>query len=114
MVDADDLLCSPAATIRAYCAEVGVAFDGSMLNWDSAENYARAKELFAKYATYHEDVLESKGLVAAEDGVSRPSLAESEKGWKDQFGEEGKKTLKECVNEAMADYEYLVRFKLQI
>lgn len=37
VVDSDDLIDRPAATVAAYCARVGIAFDPAALTWDAAE-----------------------------------------------------------------------------
>lgn len=37
VIDSDDLVDRPEATVAAYCARVGIAFDPSVLTWDAAE-----------------------------------------------------------------------------
>ena len=34
IIDADDLLCSPATVMQGYCSRVGLPYDPSMLKWD--------------------------------------------------------------------------------
>ncbi len=112
VIDADDLLAEPSATIRAYCEKVGIEFDGNMLSWgDDKEDQRRAKQLFEKYKAYHVDVLESKGLVPnAIQARKRGQELEDE--WEEYFGREGMEILRHNVKSAMEDYEYLRQFKL--
>lgn len=37
IIDTDDLLEDPDNTLRAYCHEIGMTFDASMLHWDPAD-----------------------------------------------------------------------------
>ncbi len=41
IIDSEDLLAEPAATMRAYCDAVGLAYDPAMLSWDSSESEDR-------------------------------------------------------------------------
>jgi hypothetical protein len=41
IIDADDLLANPAATMQAYCEAVALTFDRSMLTWDASSSHDR-------------------------------------------------------------------------
>jgi hypothetical protein len=64
VIDADDMLDSPAATIEAFCKSVGVPYDPSLLTWDTQEDYDFACHCFEKWRGFHNDAIESKALVA--------------------------------------------------
>lgn len=63
LIDAEDLLRDPAATLQAYCAHVGLTFDPRMLAWDSLDQDTLAHQNFDKWKGFHEDAIQSKGLV---------------------------------------------------
>lgn len=64
VIDADDMLDAPATTIEEFCRSVGLPYSPSMLEWDTEEDYAFACENFEKWRGFHNDAIESKGLVA--------------------------------------------------
>lgn len=64
VIDADDMLDAPAATIEAFCKSVNVPYDPSLLTWDTQEDYDFACHCFEKWRGFHNDAIESKALVA--------------------------------------------------
>lgn len=64
VIDADDMLDAPAATIEAFCKSVNVPYDASLLTWDTQEDYDFACHCFEKWRGFHNDAIESKALVA--------------------------------------------------
>ena len=42
-----------------------------------------------------------------------PTKEEEDKEWKEKYGEEGQKIIRETVEKNVADYEYLKRFALK-
>lgn len=62
VIDADDLLDNPSGIVEAYCRSVGIDYHPDMLKWDSKEANDYAKEVFAKWKGFHEDVLNSTEL----------------------------------------------------
>ncbi len=62
VVDADDLLDDPEGIIRSFCKSVGLGFESDMLNWDSEEHHAHAKDAFEKWKGFHEDAIDSTDL----------------------------------------------------
>ena len=64
LVDADDLLDSPAAMIETFCKSVGIPYEPEMLNWDNEEDHRIAKEAFEKWKGFHEDAINSTELKA--------------------------------------------------
>lgn len=64
VVDADDMLDKPAATIEAFCKSVGLPYSPELLKWDTQEDYDFACECFEKWRGFHNDAIESQGLEA--------------------------------------------------
>lgn len=64
MIDADDMLDKPAETIEAFCKSVGLEYSPEMLSWDTEEDHRFARDVFEKWRGFHNDAIESKGLVA--------------------------------------------------
>ena len=62
VIDADDLLDDPHGIIKAYCKEVGIAFDPKMLTWDTDEDHQHAEASFEKWPGFHEDAFKSTSL----------------------------------------------------
>ncbi|KAF4637898.1 hypothetical protein G7Y89_g174 [Cudoniella acicularis] len=103
VIDADDLLDDPEAIILAYCKEVGIKYDPKMLIWEYEEDHNRAKEAFEKWRGFHDDAINSTSL--------KPRSATH---WREKYGEEGQKTIRECVNANIPDYEYLKSFAIKV
>lgn len=64
VVDAEDMLDAPAATIEAFCNSVGLQYNQGMLRWDRGVDQAVAEDKFEKWRGFHDDALDSKGLTA--------------------------------------------------
>jgi hypothetical protein len=57
VVDSDDLIADPAATVAAYCAAVGIPFSRSALHWTPGD-----REEWQQSARWHAQVSESSGF----------------------------------------------------
>jgi hypothetical protein len=57
IVDSDDLIADPAATVAAYCAAVGIPFSGSALRWAPGD-----RDEWRQSARWHVRVSESSGF----------------------------------------------------
>ena len=62
LVDADDMLDSPYATVQAFCDSVGMPYSPNMLKWDTDADRQHAAAAFAKWPGFHEDALDSTEL----------------------------------------------------
>lgn len=114
LIDADDLLENPAGIVRAYCQHVDLPFSKSMLSWGSDEDQARAVKAFAKFYGYHEDAIESTGMIPSSyPGRHYRSTLEDNEQWRSEYGEEGAAKIRKAVDDNMADYKYLKQFALQ-
>ncbi|KAJ4421420.1 hypothetical protein N0V85_000181 [Neurospora sp. IMI 360204] len=113
VVDADDLLDDPEGTLRAYCEAIGLDFDPKMLKWDDEESERTAKEAFEKWNGFHDDAIGSTELKPREHKAKTPTKEEEDKEWKEKYGEEGQKIIRETVDKNVADYEYLKKFALK-
>lgn len=117
VVDADDLLDNPEGVIRKFCAAVGLAYDPAMLKWGEAEDgegQKRAQEAFEKWNGFHDDALGSSGLRPRVGGAKKRTEEEEDAEWRDKFGEEGRRVIRECVNANVEAYEFLRGFKMEV
>lgn len=62
VIDADDMLDDPEGILRQYCDSIGLEFDRDMLQWDSEESHAFAREQFEKWNGFHDDAINSTDL----------------------------------------------------
>ena len=117
LVDADDLLAHPEPIVRIICQRLALPYTSSMLTWDTPEDYAIAESAFKKYAGYHEDALKSTGLRprTADDmaRVKEAKTREEEDGeWRERYGIEAARTIRDAVDLCQGDYEYLRQFRI--
>src|SRR5687767_14223791 len=73
VVDADDMLDNPEATIKNYCERTGIDYSPQMLEWDD-EDKEHAVERFEKWAGWHDDAIESSKLRARTHAQVRKSV----------------------------------------
>ncbi|WP_307840565.1 sulfotransferase family protein [Streptomyces sp. G44] len=76
VVDSDDLVADPAATVRAYCARTGIPFVPSALSWRP-----EMREEWVGTKVWHESTSRSQGFAATTAAYTRgpdndPRLAE--------------------------------------
>lgn len=57
VIDSDDLVARPAATMAAYCTEVGLSFIGNALHWEPGE-----RPEWARSSRWHMDATASSGF----------------------------------------------------
>ncbi|KAL8836440.1 MAG: hypothetical protein Q9170_002928 [Blastenia crenularia] len=113
LIDADDLLANPEAIIRSVCDRLSFPFSSSMLSWPSKEDHDFAYSLFEKYAGYHQDALDSTGLEPKTPG--RHKLREEEDGeWRERYGDDAARMIREIVDGCQEDYEYLRGFRMTV
>ncbi|GLI79589.1 hypothetical protein PoHVEF18_007927 [Penicillium ochrochloron] len=114
VIDADDMLDSPAATIEAFCNSVGVQYDPSLLTWDTQEDYDFACHCFEKWRGFHNDAIESKALVARTHKRARKTEEEFDAEWANKYGPEAAALIRKAVDENMEDYLYLKQFAVKV
>lgn len=140
VIDADDMLDDPEATIKAYCASVGLEYKPEMLKWDSAEEQQIAQDLFEKWPGWHDDALDSTCLKKREHVRIFLSLCGSPfhvmdsegklltctkkkkpksddelfEEWKGKFGEEAAREIRKIVEENVPYYEYLKQHAIKV
>ena len=117
LVDADDLLAHPESIIRIICQRLALPYNSSMLTWDTPEDYALAEAAFKKYAGYHEDALKSTGLrPRTADHIARGkearTIEEEDAEWRERYGIEAARTIRDAVDLCQEDYEYLKQFRI--
>ncbi|KAH7360715.1 hypothetical protein BKA65DRAFT_390745 [Rhexocercosporidium sp. MPI-PUGE-AT-0058] len=116
VVDADDLLDNPQGIIEAYCKEVGIDYTPEMLNWDTEDDHKRAKAAFEKWKGFHEDAINSTSLKPRDAAHKKKSktVEVEDKEWREKYGVEGAKVIRECVEANIPDYEYLKSFAIKV
>ncbi|KAM7185394.1 P-loop containing nucleoside triphosphate hydrolase protein [Rhypophila sp. PSN 637] len=115
VVDADDLLDHPAEIIERYCNDVGIVYDPGMLKWgDSEDGQKRAQDAFEKWKGFHEDALGSTELRPRVGGPKILSEEEENKQWSEKYGEKAARMIRQCVDDNVADYEYLKQWAMKV
>lgn len=116
VIDADDLLDDPEGIVSAYCKEVGIEYNPDMLTWDSEEAHQRARDAFEKWRGFHDDAINSTSLrprSAAHKKKAKTVEIEDQE-WREKYGEEGARIIRETVNANIPDYEYLKSFAIKV
>ncbi|KAK5047742.1 hypothetical protein LTR84_006407 [Exophiala bonariae] len=113
LVDADDLLDDPESIIQQYCQHVGLDFNPGMLTWDNEEDQHRAKTAFEKWKGFHDDAINSKDLKPRKHKKAAKSEAQWDAEWKEKYGEQAAKVIRDTVDANMDDYLYLKQFALK-
>ncbi|KAI7283856.1 hypothetical protein KC345_g2682 [Hortaea werneckii] len=114
VIDAYDIVHRTAQLTGKLCGELGLDPAGVQESWRKLprEEWPGHSVVVA----YTKDLLGSGGV---ERGVGKPLEedfdieVETEK-WKGEFGEEVGMKLRKCVEAEMADYEYLLSFKMEV
>ncbi|USP74743.1 hypothetical protein yc1106_02017 [Curvularia clavata] len=114
VIDADDLLDNPSEMIKAFCKTTGIEWDPGMLQWDSEKDQRIAKEAFEKWKGFHEDALDSDRLKARTHKKEPKSDEQMFAEWKEKYGEEGAKVIRDTVAENVETYEYLKQFAIKL
>ncbi|TVY19382.1 hypothetical protein LARI1_G002319 [Lachnellula arida] len=116
VIDADDLLDDPEAIIKAYCAEVGIDYTPKMLVWDTEEAHQRARDAFEKWKGFHDDAINSTSLKprSAAHKKKTKTVETEDQEWREKYGVEGAKIIRETVDANIPDYEYLKSFAIKI
>lgn len=110
LIDADDLLDDPEGVLKIYCQSVGLDFSQDMLKWDNEEDQKRAKAAFEKWKGFHEDAIESTDLKPRSHKKAAKTEEEWDAEWKEKYGEQAAKVIRETVDRNMADYLYLKQY----
>jgi hypothetical protein len=114
VVDADDLLDNPSGMIEAVCKTTGIDYKPEMLVWDTEEDQTLAKEAFEKWKGFHEDAIDSTMLRARTHKKAQKTKEEEDAEWKEKYGEDGAKLIRETVDENVEHYEYLKQFAIKV
>jgi hypothetical protein len=111
LIDADTLLSSPPATIQAFCRSTCTPYDPAMLSWASPDSHSVAQRAFAKWRGFHEEAIRSTEFFPPPPpGAEEPERDEEERVWRERFGEEGARVVREVVEACLEDYEFLRGF----
>ncbi|KAL6720170.1 hypothetical protein ACLMJK_002091 [Lecanora helva] len=118
VIDAGDFLSQPESIIRSVCSYLGIPYSPSMLSWSTPQDYAHALELFEKFAGYHDDALHStglRGMTADREkwGKQAKTREDEDQEWRERYGDEAAREIREAVDLCREDYEYLRQFRLK-
>ncbi|KAF2222627.1 P-loop containing nucleoside triphosphate hydrolase protein [Elsinoe ampelina] len=113
LVDADDLLNAPDSIMRKFCTAVGIEYSPKMLEWDTEEDHAFAKDKFEKWKGFHEDAINSTGLHAREHGKPETTPEQDFEEWEKKYGREAAEVIRDTVERCLPDYEYLKGFAIK-
>ncbi|XHG07305.1 hypothetical protein AWENTII_010459 [Aspergillus wentii] len=114
VVDADDMLEKPAPMIEAFCRSVGLEYTPAMLNWDTDEDHQVARDAFEKWRGFHNDAIESRGLVARTHKRPVKTEAQFDAEWREKYGEKAAAIIRKTVDDNMADYLYMKQFAMRV
>ncbi|KAL4780501.1 P-loop containing nucleoside triphosphate hydrolase protein [Aspergillus varians] len=114
VVDADEMLDSPAAMMEAFCRSVGIPYTEAMLHWDNEIDHEQAREAFEKWKGFHNDAIDSKGLTARKHPRAPKSEAQFDAEWQEKYGDEGAALIRKAVDANMADYLFLKQFAMKV
>ncbi|GKZ88711.1 hypothetical protein AnigIFM63604_003224 [Aspergillus niger] len=114
VVDADDMLQKPAPMIEAFCRSVGLEYTPDMLCWDTEEDHQVARDKFEKWRGFHNDAIESKGLVARKHPHAVKTEEEWDAEWRKKYGPEAADLIRKTVDANMADYLYMKQFAMRV
>ncbi|KAK1144692.1 hypothetical protein N8T08_004996 [Aspergillus melleus] len=114
VVDADDMLDKPAPMMEAFCRSVGIDYSPSMLDWDNEDDHRFVSEAFEKWRGFHNDAIESGGLVARKHARPVKTEEEFDADWTKKFGPEGAAQIRKAVDQNMADYLYMKQFAMKV
>jgi len=114
LIDADDMLDAPYATIEKYCNSIGLEYSADMLKWDKEGDQEHAKEQFEKWKGFHEDALDSSELKARTHKKTPKSDEQLFKEWTEKYGAEAAKVIQKTVAENVEHYEYLRQFAIKV
>lgn len=111
VVEAEDYMTSPEL-VRKLCSEVGLDPEHALFSWPRATEEEQAK-MNPRIVQLLHSLLNSTGLIPGK-ATPPPVLADEEVKWKQEFGEGDARFIKDLVNAAMPDYEYLRARKLAL
>ncbi|OJJ74267.1 hypothetical protein ASPBRDRAFT_146172 [Aspergillus brasiliensis CBS 101740] len=114
VIDADDMLQKPAPMIEAFCRSVGMEYTPDMLCWDTEEDHQVARNKFEKWRGFHNDAIESKGLVARKHPHAVKTEEEWDAEWCKKYGPEAAALIRKTVDANMADYLYMKQFAMRV
>jgi hypothetical protein len=114
VLDADGMLDRPEDTIAELCRRVGIEFDAQrMLEW-TVEDREFAEKAFEKWKGWHEDALESDCLRARTTKRKEPTVEEENACWREKYGDEMQKLIRQYVDENIPHYEHMKKFAFNL
>ncbi|KAL0569868.1 hypothetical protein V5O48_012087 [Marasmius crinis-equi] len=104
VIDGDKLVNDTKGQMKSLCEGLGINEDGIQYSWESKEDHGWGKV----WDAYYEGIQNSTGVVRTKETLKPPVLEEEVKKWSKEWNEDVAAKLKELVESAMEDYEYLL------
>ena len=114
VVDADDMLDAPIEVIQKFCGSVGLPYTEDMLHWDNPEDQTHARHVFEKWRGFHNDAIDSTGLVGRKERHHMKPEAQYDAEWRSKYGDEAAALIRKAVDANMDDYLYLKNFAMRV
>ncbi|UJO24992.1 hypothetical protein CLAFUW4_14639 [Fulvia fulva] len=111
VAEAEDYMSSPEF-VRHLASEAGLDASTCLFEWDAMSEDDQAAQ-HPMYVKLQQTLINSTGLVPGKV-KGAPVLEDEERKWREKFGVEGAVSIKEMVEWAMPDYEYLRDRKLRL
>ncbi|KAG7085928.1 hypothetical protein E1B28_003459 [Marasmius oreades] len=105
VIDGDKLVDDTKRQMERLCERLGIDEERIRYNWDSKEDHGYGKV----WDAYYEEIQNSTGVVRTKETMGAPVLEEEMKKWEKEWDEGVAIKLKEFVESAMDDYEYLLK-----
>ncbi|KAG7085946.1 hypothetical protein E1B28_003474 [Marasmius oreades] len=105
VIDGDKLVDDTKRQMKRLCERLGIDEERIRYNWDSKEDHGYGKV----WDAYYEEIQNSTGVVRTKETMGAPVLEEEMKKWEKEWDEGVAIKLKEFVESAMDDYEYLLK-----
>lgn len=108
VIDGDRIVNDTERQMKQLCERFGIDEGRIQYSWDSKEDHGYGKV----WDAYYEGITGSTGVVRTKETMELPVLEEEVKKWKEEWNEAVALKLKEFVESAMDDYEYLLKFSI--
>ncbi|KAJ8075642.1 hypothetical protein PM082_021272 [Marasmius tenuissimus] len=108
VVDGEKLVKDPQGQMKKVCDTLGLDGGGIRYSWDKPEMWKGSKF----EATFFKTINESSGVVPDPKYNKPLDIETEEEKWMEEWDEDTAKVLREMVEEAMEDYQYLLQYSV--
>ncbi|KAF9261009.1 hypothetical protein L218DRAFT_931647 [Marasmius fiardii PR-910] len=108
VIDGDKMVNDTKRQMKLLCERFGIDEDRIQYNWESKDDHGYGKV----WDAYYEGITNSTGVVRTKETMEAPILEKEMKKWSQEWNEDVAVKLKELVESAMDDYEYLLKLSI--